>query len=193
MRKDSLFAILLRSPWWISMLIALVLGALCFALLPERFRVVGAVSGLPFVVVGLIAARRQWGQPGAAQIAQMHQALSTMAWPAFASLLEKSFERDGYTVQPGKAAGVDFELEREGRRMLVSARRWKSARIGLEALRSLQAQRESNDISEALYVGLGEFSANALPFAAKHHITIWKAADLAHALRGLPLEAPTAP
>jgi len=187
MAKNSLFATLLRSPWWISAVIALVLGLLGAALLPDQFRVVGALSGLPFAVIAVIAARRQWHQPSAARVAETQQALATMAWPAFAALLEQAFRRDGYTVRRGKTDAFDFEMERQGRRMLVCARRWKSARTGLEALRALQTARDATDAPDALYIGLGEISANALPFAAQHSIAIWQAAELAQALRGMPL------
>lgn len=187
MAPNSLFAILLRSPWWISVAIAVVLGLVGAALLPEGFRIVGALSGLPFAIIGAIAARRQWQLPSAARVAQTQQALATMAWPAFAALLEQAFRRDGYTVQRGQASAVDFELERQGRRMLVSARRWKSARTGQEALRALQAARDAGDAPDALYIGLGELSDNAHPFAAQHRIAIWRAPELAQALRGLPL------
>ena len=187
MAKNSLFAVLLRSPWWISAVLALVLGLLGAALLPDRFRVAGALSGLPFAVIAVIAARRQWHLPSTTRVAETQQALAAMAWPAFAALLEQAFRRDGYTVQRGKTDAFDFELERQGRRMLVSARRWKSARTGLDALRALQAAREASDAPDALFVGLGEISANAQPFAAEHRIAIWQAAELAQALRGLPL------
>ena len=60
MAKNSLFAVLLRSPWWVSAVIGLVLALLALALLPEQLRAVGAVSGLPFAVIGVMAARRQW-------------------------------------------------------------------------------------------------------------------------------------
>jgi restriction system protein len=187
MAPNSLFAILLRSPWWVSVAIALVLGLTGAALLPEAYRVMGALSGLPFAVIGALAARRQWQLPSAARVAQTQQALATMAWPAFAALLEQAFRRDGYTVQRGRGDAVDFELERQGRRMLVSARRWKTARTGQEALRALQAARDAAEAPDALYIGLGELSDNARPFAAQHRIAIWQAAELALALRGLPL------
>jgi restriction system protein len=188
MARNSLFAILLRSPWWISVVIALALGTLGATLLPDGYRVAGALSGLPFAVIGALAAWRQWHQPSAARVAAMQQALASMAWPAFAALLEQAFRRDGYTVQRGSSAPADFLLERAGRRMLVCARRWKSARIGLQDLRALQVARSADDISDALYIGLGELSDNAQPFAAKHGITIWQAAELAHALRSLPAQ-----
>ena len=188
MARNSLFAILLRSPWWISLLIATALGGLGATLLPDGYRVAGALSGLPFVVIAAVAAGRQWRQPSAARVAATHEAVASMAWPAFSALLEQAFRRDGYTVQRGASAPADFQLERAGRRMLVCARRWKSARIGLQDLRALQAARAANDISDALYIGLGELSDNARPFAAQHGISIWHAGELAHALRGLPME-----
>jgi restriction system protein len=187
MAKNSLFAVLLRSPWWISGMIALTLGLLSFALLPEQLRVVGALSALPFIVIGAIAARRQWHLPSEARVAETHSALAAMAWPEFAALLEQAFRRDGYTVEAGTAGAVDFALEHKGRRMLVSARRWKSARTGLEALRALQAARERSDAPDALYIGLGDLTDTARSFAAERHLAIWQAAELAQALRGLTL------
>jgi len=104
MARNSLFAVLLRSPWWISAVIALALGMASFALLPEQFRVVGALSGLPFAVIAALAARQQWRLPSAARVAETHAALGAMAWPAFAALLEQSFRRDGYSVERSEAA-----------------------------------------------------------------------------------------
>jgi len=184
MAKNSLFAVLLRSPWWISAAIAAVMTALALALLPPDYRVVGALSALPFCVIAAMAARRQWHLPNAAQVEQTAKTLGAMAWPAFAQQLEDTFRRDGWTVQRGKAEPADFELERQGRRMLVHARRWKSARLGLENLRALQAAREAAAAPDALCICLGELSDTARPFAAKHRIAVWQAAELAQALKG---------
>ena len=187
MAKNSLFAILLRSPWWASLLIALALGVASFALLPHEFRLVGALSGLPFVVIACLAARRQWRLPGAARVAETHAAVSALAWPAFAELLRQSFRRDGFSVEPTNDAAVDFALERRGRRMLVCARRWKSARIGMEALRALHVAREAAEATDALYIGLGPLTDTARSYAAEHRVAVWQSAELAQALRGLPL------
>jgi restriction system protein len=184
MAKNSLFAVLLRSPWWVSFAIAAALALLAAALLPKQYRVVGALSTLPFVVIGVVAARRQWRLPSAAQVARRTQEVSAMTWPEFAKQLEDAFRRDGYTVQRVTAAPVDFELERRGRLMLVCAQRWKSARIGLEVLRALQAAREASEASDALCICLGELTDNARPFAAEHRIAVWQSAELAQALHG---------
>jgi restriction system protein len=191
MSDKSLFAVLLRSSWWISLLIAVLLGLVASALLPADYRVAGALSGFPFAVIAAIAAQRQWRLPSAARVQQTQLATSAMAWPAFAALLEQSFQRSGFSVAPAKGEAVDFSVQRQGRTMLVCARRWKSARIGIETLRALQAAREAAEAPQALCICLGELTDNARPYAAEHGITVWQAADLALALRGLPL--PPAP
>jgi restriction system protein len=78
---------------------------------------------------------------------------------------------------------VDFELQRQGRRMLVSARRWKSAQTGVEPLRALQAARQAADASDALFICMGGLTDNARPYATTHGIQVWQAAELALALR----------
>ena len=194
MAKNSLFAILLRKPWWVSLLIAVALGLVAAALLPADYRVAGAISGFPFLVIAGLAAWRQRLLPSATQVEATRHAVSVMAWPAFAALLEQAFRRDGYTVsRPARSSdAVDFVLERGNRRMFVAARRWKSARTGLEALRALQVAREAADgerINDALVVALGELTDSARPFAAEQRIAVWQAAEIAQALRGIPLDA----
>jgi len=187
MAENSLFAVLLRSPWWVSAGLAAALAALLAALLPASYRAVGALSVTPLVVIAVMAARRQWRLPSAAQVTRTTAAVSQMNWPQFATLLELAFRRDGYDVQRSGTDAFDFTLERKGRTMLVAARRWKSARTGLELLRALQAAREHAGAADALVIGLGEFTDNARPFAATHRIAVWQGAELAQALRGLPL------
>jgi len=47
--------------------------------------------------------------------------------------------------------------------------------------------RDAHGAPDALYIGLGELTDTARPFAAEHRISVWQAAELAHALRGLAL------
>jgi restriction system protein len=180
MAENSLFAILLRSPWWISMLVAGGFAVVSIALLPADWRVLGALSGFPFIVISVMAARRQWGQPSAAQVQRTSETLAALPWPAFETLLTRGFEREGYEVKPLPGGrGADLELVRSGRRTLVAARRWKSARIGVEALKPLQAARDAAEADAAIFIGLGEPSEQARPYAAANGLQIWQAAELA--------------
>lgn len=188
MADNSLFAVLLRSRWWVSALVAAVLGLLGTALMPVGWKVAGALSGFPFAVIAVMAAWRQRHRPSEARIVQVDAALRAMAWPAFADLLEQAFRRDGHQVTRVTGA-ADFELLRQGKTLLVCARRWKGAHVGVEPLRELQALREETGAA-ALFIGLGARSDAATAFAAQHRIAFWGAAEVAESLHGLPLPAP---
>ena len=56
MAENSLFAILMRSPWWMSFGIAAGLVALALAALPPAWTYYGVFVAAPFVVTGAIAA-----------------------------------------------------------------------------------------------------------------------------------------
>lgn len=184
--ERSLFSVLMRSSWWISVAIALGVMLLALALLPATFRLGGALMSLPFFVIGAVTASRQWRIPSAGQVERLEQRLGEMAWPEFSGHLEDAFKREGYAVtKRGSREPVDFELERQGRVTLVCARRWKSAHTGVDMLRALHQAQESQDAQRTLYVGLGELTGSAQAFAQEHRIEVWQGAQLAARMRSL--------
>ncbi len=187
MAPNSLFAVLLRSPWWVSLGIAVAIGAVAAALLPADYRGAALFSGFPFAVIAAVAAWRQWKQLSPARVEATKLAVAAMSWPAFSQVLEETFKRDGFSVQAGSGDAVDFVLERQGRRRVVSARRWKSARLGLETLRALQAARDAADAPDALCIALGEPTDPARAFALRHGVAVWRAGEIAQALRDVKL------
>ena len=188
MARNSLFAVLLRSPWWISILLAALVGAVMFALLPREYKVAGAVGGFPFFVIGLIALWQQMRLPSARRSEEILRAVTKMSWPEFSALLEEGFARQGYSVERIQGA-ADFVLSREGRTMLVSARRWKAARAGEESLQALQDAARSQGAGSCLYVTLGELSGNAEIFAKRHEIQLMQGPALAYLLKNAKLPA----
>lgn len=187
MAPNSLFAVLLRSPWWVSLSIAGVISLLSGAFMPEGYKLVGALSTLPFVVIGALAAKRQWRQPSEADVSATIESVRAMAWSAFEPVLASAFERQGHEIRrptgPRNAPSVvDLQLERQGAVTVVHARRWKSARLGVEVLRALQDAREAMEADRALCVNLGEVTEAARDFAREQGIQIWGPQELAQAL-----------
>jgi len=176
MPKNSAFAILLRSQWWISALIAVALFAASRFVLPTAYAL---VVPLPFVVIAGIAAWRQLRAPSAARIAGTLEALRAMPWDSFSAALEDAFRLDGYAVQRLRDEEADFELSRAGRVTLVGCRRWKAALTGVGPLRALHAAARSRKAPECIYVSAGEISANARAFAAEKDIRLLCDAELA--------------
>lgn len=182
MAENSLFAILLRSPWWASLALALLIALLARLALPDDLVVVGALGGLPFLVISVLALRRQWREPAKAEIQRTADAVAAMGWPAFADRLEEVWRRQGYEVvrrDGPDGRGADFELRRAGAVTLVSARRWKAANLGVEPLRELHAAMERAGAGSGLCIALGTASTQAAGFARENRITLVDAVGLA--------------
>jgi restriction system protein len=189
MSPNSLFAVLLRSPWWISFALAAAVALGVRLALPAQLQIYAVFSAIPFFVIGVTAAWKQLRAPSAARVAHTLAALSAMSWPQFADTMETAFRQDGHEVKrlPGPAA--DFELAKSGRTTLVGCRRWKAARPGVEPLRELHAQMRRRDASGGICVVLGEPSEQASRFAAEHQIELLRGDRLAAMLSGIALKA----
>ena len=179
MNPNSLFAILIRSPWWISMAVGAGLFALARTLLPEAYAPYGIFTALPFFGIGGYAAWKQLRAPSPERVAAALEALRALPWDEFSAALAHALAREGYNVKPLAIAGAEFELTRSGRVTLVGCKRWKVARAGIEPLKELAAARKARDAHECLYVAAGEVTDNARAFAAENNIRVIESAELA--------------
>jgi restriction system protein len=186
MAPNSLFAVLLRSPWWISVGIAVAFIGVAQALLPPDYRGPFSLGAFPFVVIGAIAFWRQWRAPSAGESQAILAAVQRMPWAAFRGLLQQGYQREGYTVECIEGA-ADLLLQRDGATTLVAARRWKAAHHGEETVAALHAAADRRDASRCVYVALGELSPNAQRLARARQVELLDGAGLVTLLRGLQL------
>ena len=176
MHDNSLFAVLLRSPWWVAGLVAAGAFGATRMLLSTQFALFAA---LPFAVITVYVAWKQLRAPSGRRIAATLEWLRAMSWDEFAQAIEKGFSRDGYTVQRLGGKGADFELVKDARSTLVSCKRWKATRTGIEPLRELEEARRAADAAACIYVATGEVTAQARAFAAERRIRVLEGAELA--------------
>ncbi|SAI41908.1 membrane protein [Bordetella ansorpii] len=181
--QNSIFAVLARSPWWMSAGVALLLSVLGFVALPLEYAAMGMFAAVPFVVTAGIALRRQWKNPSGARVQAVTDAVAGMSWATFSTLAEAGFRRDGCEVRRLQLPAADFALTKDGHEAIVSARRWKAARIGVEPLRELQAVREKRGAREAIFIALGEVSDTAVQYAKAQNVSLMTAPELAKLLR----------
>ena len=177
--EKSLFAVLLRSPWWVSFLVAAGVFAAMRTFIEAMYAAAGA---LPFFVIVCIAAWKQLRAPSAKRIAARLDALRAMGWEEFARTLEAAFRREGYDVKRLEGA-ADFALERGARLTLVAAKRWKAQRTGAEPLRELAALGEKQDAEACWYLCAGELTENARSLARDKAIRVVEGAALAELAR----------
>jgi restriction system protein len=176
MAKETLFSILLRSPWWISLLVAAGLFAGLRLVIPAY---VAAAAAVPFACIGCYAAWRQLRSPSEAATSRRMEELRGLAWESFSPLIAEGFRRQGYEVKPLGGGAADYELRRNGRMALASCRRWKVAQAGVGPLRDLAEARETLEADECLFVTAGELTPQARSFAQEKAVRLLEGADLA--------------
>ena len=101
--ENSLFAVLLRSPWWVSVLIAIAIAAALRIFLPLEFAIFG---GLPFGVIACVAGWRQFKRPRAKRIAATLGRARALSGDAFRAALEEGYRRQGYSAKRGEARRI---------------------------------------------------------------------------------------
>lgn len=187
MAPNSLFAILLRSRWWISFALTAVIALLALALLPPDFKLVGALGATPFFAVGVVALVRQLNAPSPAKVQALLDTAAQQNWTQFSAQLQAAWKAEGYTVQPIGSPAADFRLERQGKTALVCAKRWKAAHHGLEPLKLLHQARQDQGLQDAVYIALQPLQANASAFAEQQQMVVLQGTDLAGLLvKGSP-------
>ena len=177
--KESLFDYLKRSPWWLSLAIAIGIAASLQAFLPMAFALFAA---LPFVVIGGYAAWRQRGTPGQAQTGRILEQLRQLNREEFSALVEDAYRREGFAVSVHDGDDADMELKKGGRTTLLVCRRWKTAQAGIGPVRALHEAVRKHEASAGAYLAAGEVSDTARQYAAAHSIELVEGAGLAKLL-----------
>ncbi|MHB8948304.1 MAG: restriction endonuclease [Rhodoferax sp.] len=182
MSENSLFAILLRSRWWISLLVVAAIVLLSGALLPGPYVPFGVVGALPFLVIALLAAWRQRHAPDPARVAAMLAQAASMSWRDFAALVEAAFQRQGYAVTRLEQPGADFQLLKGAKTTLVSAKRWKAANTGVQPLLALSSAQTALGANGSTFISLAPVSDSAQRLAKAQGVHLMSLAELAQLL-----------
>jgi len=171
----TLFSLLMGLPWWISVLV----GVMLFGITQLIFPPVAPFMALPFVVLAAYIGYRQMRiiSPGVAD-ARL-KALRAMSWEEFSAAVVGSYRRQGYAVVPSTGSGHDYALTKQGRTTLLSCRRWKVSQLGVGPLEELAAAITREDAYNGACLCAGDVSAKAREFAASKPITITTGAALA--------------
>ena len=179
MSEKSLFAALLRAPWWVSFLVMFAVALVAGALLPEAYKTAGMLGAFPFFVIGVMAAWRQRNAISPSRIQELVEQARVMGWRDFSVLVEEALRQQGFVVTRLNEGPVDFQIEKNGRVTLVSAKRWKAATVGAEHLRELLAVRQSRDAFSCTCMSLGVFSQAAIDLANDSPMQLLGAANIA--------------
>ncbi len=182
MPENSLFAILLRAPWWVSLLVVAVIVLASGALLPAAYVPFGVMGALPFLGIALLAAWRQRHAPNPARVAELLGQAAAMSWRDFSALIEAAFQRQGYVVTRLSHPGADLQLLKDARITLLSCKRWKAANTGVQPLQELASAQATLGASASTLISLAPVSDSAQRFAKAQGIHLMTLTELAQLL-----------
>jgi restriction system protein len=185
MAEKSLFAILLRSSWWVSFAVAAGIVVVARLVLPEKYMATGMLAAIPFLGIGFVTAWRQLRAPSAARVAADLEGIESMSWREFSIAVADAFRRDGYVTGRLEGSAADLEITKAGRTSLVNCKRWKAASTGVEPLRELNALTQARDAHEGIYIVIGGVTDNARRYAAENKVRLLEGIQLAQLLHGV--------
>lgn len=185
MAPNSVFAVLLRSPWWMSFVLVAAILLASNALLPERYVVFGGMAAFPFLVVAVVAAFRQYKRLSPAQVERTLQMVAAMSRRDFCHVLEQAYRQQGYVVTRADDEGSDLLVAKAGRSSVIACKRWKAAIHGVEPLRMLNDSRRARDASHGIYVSIAEVGDKTRQYAKQNQIDLLHGAALAQLLGAL--------
>lgn len=188
MRENSVFAIMLRSPWWMSVLLAAAIIAASAAFMPPQYAPFGMMGAAPFVVIAGMVLWRNRNAPDPKHIEAALAHAASQPWRGFAAALEKAFTAQGFTVTQltggSGSSGADLRLVKNDQTTLVSAKRYKAANQGAEPLRDLAAAMEKSTAERGMYISLGPVTEQAASFAKAQGIELLSGQRLGAFLMG---------
>jgi restriction system protein len=167
-KNETLFRILSRQPWWITLLVA---GALFF-IAQAVFPPVAPYVAIPFVLVAAWIGVQQLRGASSVNAAERLAELRGMSWEEFSGVVAAAYRRQGYEVEASRAAGFDFTLKKGGRVTLVQCRRWKVNQVGVAPVRELADAVNRAEAYNGICIAADAFSAKAAEFAQGAPVTL---------------------
>ena len=188
-RKNQAFVnTLLNSPWWISACIAALIFAASKYVLPnislenhliEMFVKALAVPA-PFFAIALLVisffaflnARRK---SALLDTQKNIESVKSLHWRDFEEMVAEAYRRKGYQVTEGTYGadgGIDLELRRDGKYILVQCKQWKSQKVGVSVIREMFGVLTDSNADEVIIICTGHFTEDAKAFASGKPISL---------------------
>lgn len=179
MAEGSLFAMLLRSSWWYSASIGLLILGIGFVVAGGQYLILGIAGSLPFFGIAGYAGHKQFKLPSKKRIIEVAQQAQEMRSGQIAEIVLRRYVENGYESSTFRGNGADIELTRGYRKVLLCSKRFKVGNTGVEPLKQLVAAGEKVEATSYLYVALGGISAAARSYANQNNIELIQAGELA--------------
>ncbi len=202
---ERLIQALARKPWWVSVVVAVVVYVALGQVLPSVVGghpvsepVVRMVSGLAWLFAGIfllpaaVSALRALRGRRMLAANRTKATIRALGWKEFEELIEDYYRRLGYRVQleggGGSDGGVDVRIATpSGETYLVQCKQWRARRVGVKVVRELFGVVAAEHANGGIVVTAGSFTREAEEFANGVAMELVDGDQLQNMMQGLPV------
>ncbi len=193
--ESSLIEDLMKAPWWISAILAVIsylglkflvpsilqnrAGLLSQGLAKAAPSFAGIVS-MVFVFTGIISVilsmiKRKKEDKNAGRKRELFERqkdlpdISALRWREFEEFIGEAYKRQGYQVEERGGnepdGGIDLILRKKGETVLVQCKHWEAEQVGVKIVRELYGVVAAEGATKGIIVTTGYFTRDAEIFA----------------------------
>jgi restriction system protein len=200
---DDLFGLLVTVPVWVGPILTAIVFVVSRWVFPLAMSAIGgdnaaaesitrmlaglAVQLAPLfgafvLLVWVVAEGKKWSSRRRLERQSGAGSVNALDWREFESLLTEAFRRQGFQTEHsgrnGPDGGVDIRLNKAGGVTLVQCKHWKRRQVGVQIVRELLGVVSSEGAHSGIVVTSGEFTPDAVAFAAKNPIRLVNGCEL---------------
>ena len=181
-RNDSVFEGLPKFPWWISVILAVVVYISFTYIVPSMafqnifFNAFTKISpSFAPIIAGMIlfaaalSAFNAWRKGQLFNRQKDIETIRQLSWREFEEFVGEAYRRQGYNVTEtgggGADGGVDLVIRKGGEKLLVQCKHWKMDKVGVKVVRELYGVVTAEGATGGIVISSGAFTQEAMDFA----------------------------
>jgi restriction system protein len=206
-RHEKSSDVLLKSPWWVSVVLALVVFVGMRWIAPAVIGDTQIGRGIGMAVAkmapwpavfflmlaagsALFAAKNRKLVDGQTSL----ESLRNVSWKHFEWMVGEAYRRMGYAVEEtlggGADGGIDLVLSKDSATTLVQCKQWKAFSVGAPVIREMFGLLTHHQAAHAIVITSGHFTREAEAFAAGKPIDLIDGPKLLTLVQGVQSTSP---
>jgi len=181
-RDDGLMDLLSELPWWISVIVGVVVYVVMAFVIPAvssgnpmskpLAQVASQFSwiALIFLLPAGFSAFRSASKSRLLDRQTSIESIQSLPWKRFEELLGEAYRRQGYSVVEnstlGSDGGIDLTIRMGGSAFLVQCKQWRTSKVGVKVIREMFGLMTAHHAAGAIVVTSGTFTKEARDFAS---------------------------
>jgi len=194
-RSMSIFDDLILLPWWVNLILAVVVYFLFRYVVPNitfqnpflrglaiALHSFASLAAIILLFVAALSAFNAWRKGQMLDDQKGLETIRSISWREFEELVGEAYRRKGYSVTEtgggGADGGVDLVLRKDGDKLLVQCKHWKIVKVGVKVIREVYGIVAAEGATGGIIISSGTFTQEAKDFAKDKPLELLDGSEL---------------